>query len=230
MDALRLTGQHAGVVKYDIITALSLIGLGGGKGEQASMLRLVALVTARYNWRDDEFSVGQRDLARMWSVNERTVKREIKRLTDKHILICRRQGVRGRVGAYRLNQVVIARLSSQAWGLVGPDFERRMTERYTDAAQNVVPLRAAPETPDAQDGTTWSGVLAELNRSDPGNMESWYRKLRQVRHENGVLHLSAPSPFIQRYVETHLSRRLADAVHMHAGPTERVVLTCAPDA
>jgi len=50
------------------------------------MLRLISVVTARYNWRNDELSIGQRDMARLWAVNERTVKREMKRLTEANIL------------------------------------------------------------------------------------------------------------------------------------------------
>ena len=96
MNPLRLTGPEAGVIKYDLLTALSVAGLNGSPTLQTSLMRLIAAVTSRYNWRADELSVGQRDLARMWSVNERTVKREIKRLTDAQLLICTRGGVRGR--------------------------------------------------------------------------------------------------------------------------------------
>ncbi len=96
MEPKRLTGPEAGSLKYDILTALTLLGLHGTATEQTSMMRLIALITARYNWRANELTVGQRDIARMWAVNERTVKREMKRLTDAQILVCKRSGVRGR--------------------------------------------------------------------------------------------------------------------------------------
>ncbi len=76
---------------------------------------MVLLITARYNWRLDEFTVGQRDLARMWNVTDRTVKREIKYWLERKMVICKRQGVRGRVGAYRLNYPEIYRLSEPYW-------------------------------------------------------------------------------------------------------------------
>ena len=129
MNPLRLTGPEAGVIKYDLLTALSVAGLNGSPTLQTSLMRLIAAVTSRYNWRADELSVGQRDLARMWSVNERTVKREIKRLTDAQLLICTRGGVRGRVAAYRLNYAQIARLSGPCWPLVGPDYDARVKAR-----------------------------------------------------------------------------------------------------
>ena len=87
MDAKRFTGPQAGSQKYDLLTALAVAGLCGSPGFQTSMLRLIALVTARYNWARDELTVGQREMARMWSVDERTVKRELKRLTTAGVLV-----------------------------------------------------------------------------------------------------------------------------------------------
>ncbi len=69
-----MTGPCAGVVKYDILTAL---GLHGVPSAQASMLRLITAIMARCNWRSEEMTVGQRDLARLWGVAERTAKREV---------------------------------------------------------------------------------------------------------------------------------------------------------
>jgi len=153
MDAKRILGRNSGVQKYDLLTALAVSGMHGTPGHQTSMLRLIALVTARYNWRTDEFCVGQRDMARMWGVNERTVKREIKRLCAASILICKRQGVRGRVGAYRLNIPEIYRSTAELWGDVGPDFAERMSGSQPERPATVVKVdfRATPE-PEGQGG------------------------------------------------------------------------------
>jgi len=83
LELRKLTGPQAGSLKYDLLTALSVVGLHGSPTLQCSMLRLSAMVTARYNWRLDEISIGQAELARIWGVNERTVKREMKRLTGQ---------------------------------------------------------------------------------------------------------------------------------------------------
>ena len=40
----------------------------------------MALITTRYNWQRDELTMGQGEIARLWSVDDRTVKREMARL------------------------------------------------------------------------------------------------------------------------------------------------------
>ena len=80
MHSLRPTGRGASSRKYDILTALSAFALRGSKHEQRRVLRFMLLITARYNWRRDRLSVGQREIAMMWSCDERTVKREMARL------------------------------------------------------------------------------------------------------------------------------------------------------
>lgn len=227
METLKATGTDAGVIKYDLLTALSVAGLNGGPTLQTSLMRLIAAVTARYNWRLDELSVGQRDLARMWSVNERTVKREIKRLTDARILICKRGGVRGRVAAYRLNYAEIATLSQPCWPLVGPDFDARMKGRYAGAAEvKIVQLRdyVKPAEEIAEDAPrgTWARVLARLTRDNADQVRAWYGQLEFSGFEQGRLRLRAPSKFAQRYIETHLTRPLISAVEAEMGPVTRI--------
>ena len=227
MDTKRLTGPQAGSLKYDLLTALSVAGLHGSPGFQTSMLRLIALVTARYNWRLDELSVGQRDMARMWGVNERTVKREVKRLTDAGVLICKRQGVRGRVGAYRLNFAEIYRSSSEIWNDVGPDFAERMAMHRPSAEARVVQVDfAKPEREprwEPQEGRgEWRHVMRHLRDRYPDLHQNWFSGLELVGFENRSLRLKAPSKFSARYIETHLIGKLTDAVEQVLGPVDRV--------
>lgn len=227
METQRLTGPEAGGLKYDLLTALSVAGLNGSPTLQTSLMRLIALVTARYNWRADEFSVGQRDMARMWSVNERTVKREMKRLTDDRILVCKKPGVRGRVGSYRLNYARIAELSEPCWPLVGPDFERRMAERYRNDEVKVVRMAAYTKTPVSEtdlpkSDSTWHAVLKDLERGHAGLVDSWLGRLRFLGLMQGTLSLQAPSAFVQRYIETHHLPLLVAAVERQIGPVESV--------
>lgn len=228
MNPLRATGPEAGVLKYDLLTALSVVGLNGSSTLQTSLMRLIAVITARYNWRSDEFVVGQRDLARMWSVNERTVKREIKRLTDMQLLICKRPGVRGRVGAYRLNQQRLAELSEPCWALVGPDFDHRMREKYAQRDVKVVQLNAYTPTPvpngvSALPGT-WERAMAHLARSEPDQFKSWFSRLEFVGLDSGILTVKCPSTFVRRYIETHLTRPLLRAAQEELGPIDKVIL------
>jgi predicted transcriptional regulator len=226
MEAHRLTGRSAGVLKYDLLTALSVTALAGSQTMQTSVLRLVALVTARYNWQSDEFCVGQRDLARMWSVNERTVKREIKRLIDSGLIVCKRQGVRGRVGAYALNHSRIAELSRNSWSLVGPDFDLRMRERHKADASKVVAIcdfrKDIDVAPAQAERGTWASAMANLRAEAPNLYHAWLSKLELVRFEHGVLELRATSSFVQRYVETHHMKLLLHHAEQELGVVKKV--------
>jgi hypothetical protein len=80
MQTASIVGRNAAAHKYDILTAIGTYALSKGKHEQRLVLRLITLITARYNWGRDELAVGQREIARLWSVDERTVKREMAKL------------------------------------------------------------------------------------------------------------------------------------------------------
>ena len=233
----RATGPGAGAIKYDILTALGLIGLRGSPGLRNSVQRLIVLVTARYNWRADEVSVGQADLARLWAVDARTVKREVKRLTEAGILLRIRAGVRGRVAAYRLNLAEIAARSMAVWGDVGPDFAARMAE-LMPATAKVVPLHPGPAAPDTAKADTaetdgedgqggdWAAVRRRLRVEDPALFASWFDGLRYLGREGDAVVLAAATPFVGRYVETHLARRLSEAISAELGPCSRLLIRC----
>ncbi len=218
-----MMGPSAGSLKYDILTMLSLAGMHGPPIMQTSMLRLIGLITARYNWRLDELTVGQRDMAKMWNVNERTVKREVKRLIELEILICKRPGVRGRVGAYRLNFPQIARLSEPAWDEVGPDFAYRMRERYRLDEPKVVPLKApTPQLAVVGEGP-WATIAKVLQANAPDIWQAWFANLTFLGFADATLHLKAPNHFQQRYIETHLLTLLVDGAGGVLGPIDKVV-------
>lgn len=226
MKATRSTGPHASVQKYDLLTAMAVAGLNGKTVFQTSMLRLVALVTARYNWKLDELTVGQRDLARMWSVDERTVKREIKRLLSDDILIQLRPGVRGRVAAYRLNQGEIYRRSESHWQKVGPDFAARMdTNRQgpNGVGQTVVRVDFRPTTaPEFPQETAWGRTCARLADMDPDLYRSWFSALVFEEFKQASLYLRAPSSFVANYIVTHHLKRLQDVASSEFGSISRL--------
>lgn len=223
MEQVKRVGPKAGSLKYDLLTALSVTGLHGTPTEQTSLMRLAALITARYNWRIEEVSIGHAELARIWAVNDRTVKREMKRLMQMGILLCIRPGVRGRVGAYRLNYRRIYELSRPVWAAVGPDFEDRMIEVsgertvvkvdfQSGPALASTPVLSAP-THRAQTSTgTWGAVRRRLQAEHPSLFESWFAKLVQASVEDHQLTLRAPNSFVSRYIETHFAKILAAAV------------------
>ncbi len=194
------------------------------------MMRLIALITARYNWRVDELTVGQKEMARLWSVDERTVKREIKRLTEYNILLQLRPGVRGRVAAYRLNYAEIFRLSEPVWKNVGSDFASRMETQTPKPAEKVVHVQFGQEKPvaveleeqDAQD--PWGRALRRLLQSEPLLFKSWYRDIQYVETKDQTIILRAPSKFIAQYIQSHHLKPLLGAIQLEFGRIQKVCL------
>jgi hypothetical protein len=221
MGANRLTGPGAGSEKYDLLTALAVAGLSGSPTHQATMLRLIALVTARYNWANDELSVGQREMAAMWSVDERTVKREIKRMTTAELLLQKRAGVRGRVAVYRLNVAQVYRLSEPVWRKVGPDFADRMDQRIPRPAVPAetvvrVDFQTRSQPKDVATGS-WQRVLRRLEGESPTSVAAWFSKLLLVAQTDNRVTLQAPTKFIAQYVQTHLLPMLTAAARAELG-------------
>lgn len=233
MEQVKRVGPRAGALKYDLLTALTVTGLHGTPTEQTSLMRLCALITARYNWRIEEVSVGHAELARLWAVNDRTVKREMKRLMQMGVLTCIRPGVRGRVGAYRLNYRRIYEMSRPHWIMVGPDFEDRMIE--VSGERTVVrvdfqqPKPAVPHLVSDTGQGTWGAVRRRLQSEHPALFESWFAKLVQADLGPDTLTLRAPNGFVSRYIETHFAQMLANAVAAEMptpdGRPRRITLT-----
>lgn len=212
MQNARPVGPGASARKYDILTALGAFALAQGKHDQRRVLRLITLITARYNWGQDLLAVGQREIARLWSVDERTVKREMATLRGKGWLVIKRQGARGRVTEYGLDLDRIVGDTEDHWASVGPDFALRMGQG-PDTSGTVVPLPvkgqvAAPQ----QDGSEWALAQALLHSEDAGLYASWIAGLERAGRLGGCVTLQAPSRFHGAYVQTHLERRILAAL------------------
>ncbi len=221
----KLVGPKAGAIKYDVLTALNLIGLHGAPVDQVSMQRLSTLITARYNWRREELSIGQRDMARMLCVTERTIKREVKRWTDRKVLICTRAGVRGRVAAFRLSLIDVYAQSEPFWSAVGPDYVARMTELAPSKSQTVVPFsKPAATTDEIPQTTAWGSMCQRLNNSYPEKTANWLKQLAFVSDDGQHFVVEATSGFAARYIETHLGREIAEAIEAEVGLGRRLVI------
>ncbi len=214
MLSTKPAGRGAAARKYDILTALGAYALARDKHDQRRVLRLMTLMTARYNWARDELAVGQREIAQLWSVDERTVKREMALLRARRWLVVRRQGARGRVTQYSLNIEQILADTAPQWACVGPDFELRMGGADLSPTENVVPLNRGvrPPVPDARSGTEWALAQVVLHAEDPGAYGAWLATLERSERAGGRLTLKAPSRFHAAYVQTHLSARLLAAL------------------
>lgn len=222
MQQIKATGRNAASLKYDLLAAMGAFALAEGKGAQRLVLRLVTLLTARYNWVRDELTVGQREIARLWSVDERTVKREMAKLRAMGWLVVKRQGVRGRVTEYRLDIEKVLRTTQPKWEAIGPDYEARLARggRAEPPPENVVPLPIGQgrggdgptPVPDDKSASAWTLTQSLLHSEDPALFNAWFRALRQLRHDGGRVVLSAPSRFHADYVNTHFRPRLLYAL------------------
>ncbi|WP_425041569.1 hypothetical protein [Primorskyibacter sp. S187A] len=208
----KIAGRNAGALKYDVLTAMGAFALSQPKGKQRLILRLMTLITARYNWARDELSVGQREIARLWSVDERTVKREMAKLRAMGWLELRRAGVRGRVAQYGLGLTAILDDTRPRWADVGPDFLYRLDD--APLPDNVVPLspRGQVAPPPIDGNTEWSLAKSLLHGEDTSLYAAWFGALERERRDGSRLTLRAPSRFCATYVMTHLQNQLLRAV------------------
>lgn len=209
MAVAQMTGQGASSRKYDILTAVGAAGLAGGATLQRLALRLIVLVTARYDWRANRLATGQREIASLWSVDERTVKREMARLREMGWLVLRRRAARGRVAEYGLGIDRILTDTAPHWAAVGRDLEARLSGEPVPAGTtpNVIAF-PHPEGPGP-----WDRVMQHVAADAPTLYATWLRQLRVKELVDGSLRLEAPSRFHAMYVETHLALRLLTTCH-----------------
>lgn len=209
MQLPRPVGREAASRKYDLLSVLMAYALAEDKHVQRLVLRLMALITTRYNWQRDELTMGQGEIAKLWSVDERTVKREMSKLRARDWLVLKRQGARGRVSVYGLNSGRILEDTRPRWPNIGDDLIARLAPGEGAAGQgasNVVPLRAVPAP--VADGSVWAAAQARLHGEDPTTFGAWFHALAEIGLEAGCLKLAAPSRFHAQYVEQHFRERL----------------------
>lgn len=208
MQLPKPVGRDAAVRKYDILSALMAHALSRDKTCQRQVLRLMALITTRYNWKRDELTMGQDEIARLWQVDTRTVKREMSRLRASGWLVMKRQGARGRVSVYSLDLDKIFLDTRETWINIGPDFVERVQAEDTPEgpAGNVVPLR--PVAPPREDGSLWSDAQARLYTEYPACFAAWFSGLSEVCIEEGCVVLQAQTRFHASYVMTQYEDRL----------------------
>jgi hypothetical protein len=212
MQLPRAVGREAASRKYDILSALMAFALSKDKHIQRQILRVMALITTRYNWQRDELTMGQAEIARLWSVDDRTVKREMARLRSQGWLVLKRQGVRGRVSTYGMDLMRMLDDTRPAWPLIGEDFIGRLdpAEKPGRGESNVIPLRAVHAP--AEDGSIWAAAQACLHADDPAIYGAWFHALTEAGVEANALTLAAPTKFHATYVAANLKERLLMAV------------------
>ncbi|MEY8839019.1 hypothetical protein AB9K41_08325 [Cribrihabitans sp. XS_ASV171] len=225
MQMVKPVGRNAPALKYDILSALGVHALAGDKHHQRLVLRLMVLITTRYNWQNNELSIGRAEIARLWSVDERTVKREMAKLRNNGWVQVKRPAARGRVAVYELALPAILEATREVWGVIGSDFEARMEEGRGGPMQTtdpkVIPLRRMPTSP--AEGL-WGAVLETLASREADLTKTWFSLLSEAEHREGRVLLLAPSQFIADYVSQHLRTRLLAAYVQHDPTVRQVVI------
>jgi hypothetical protein len=210
----KITGPGSSSLKYDILTALLVTAARGDADVARLAMRLSLLITARFNWQRESFAIGQREIARMWGVTERTAKREMAAMRARGWIAVTVPAARGRVAQYGIKFDALLRETMPHWDAVGPDFVARMSaapEPETAPADNVVPLRPVASG-QGGDVPGWTRAAERLAAQDPSVFNAWFAGLVPVDGEDGVLTLVAPSRFVADYLRTHHLTRLITAV------------------
>ncbi len=226
MYAKKLAGPEASSLKYDLITALGSFALAGPAAMQKLALRLITLLTARYNWRHGELRVGQREIATLWSVDERTVKREMAKLRALGWIVPLSPARRGRVASYALDPGRILGATRETWPLVGCDFVARMAGQEEAAEPSTVvpflrhePKEPEPEMPEENGRDAWDAMRRHLRGEDAAIFSNWFAALTSGGRSGDALVLRAPSAFHANYIRTHFGDRLQGALGRIDGPT-----------
>ena len=208
MNTLRAVGRGAASKKYDIISAMIVYGMHQDKTTFKLCTRLIALITTRYNWQRNELSIGQKEIARLWAVEPRTVKREFAKLKDRNWISIKRAGARGRVSTYGINIDVIMSDTREVWDAVGPDFVLRADEMTPATLDSKIVHLNFEQDHTVQPTGTWDKILRELQNQNAALYENWYRKLQFQGVENDIVQLRTKSSFVARYIESHLTGEL----------------------
>lgn len=197
----RIVGPGASARKYDLLTALALSSLHGERIAPILCLRLIALITARYDWARDMVAIGHEELARLWGVSRRTVIRDLARLTDCGLIEVAAPGRRGRVASYRLRHAAIDAATAPQWALAGQAMAARMAGAGESSHAQPRDEASSAALPDA--------LLAGLgDRLPEAVLARWIAPLDWLGVEDGVARWRAPS----RFHATYVSRTHGDAM------------------
>lgn len=228
MHVIKPVGKDAAARKYDILSAMMAHALAGDQHRQKLVLRLMALITTRYNWMRNELSMGQREIARLWCVDQRTVKRDMARLRGLGWVEVKRQGARGRVAILGLNLDRIMLDTRGEWAHIGTDFIARVDQQpasgQVEQDPTVIPFRRSNVTPG---GNLWAMARDRLAGEDPALFEAWFAGLADQGCDGGCLRLLAPTRFHATYIRTHLMSRLTIAVRRCDPAVSRIAVESA---
>lgn len=213
-----IVGPNAKALKYDILTALQVLGAHGTHPEKRLAPRLCFLITARYNWPSRSFSVSVRELARMWNISERSVIRDMVQMRKLGWITVVVPAAKGRVAHHRIEIATVLKASMPYWDAVGSDFSARMSgvsvqdQPEGKGGSNVVPLRMDDHELPEDNGTGWQVAALRLMQQDPIAYRNWFKALTALHLESGVLTLQTSTAYAARYIENHHYTQILAAI------------------
>ncbi len=194
------SGPNSAVVKYDVISALTCVALTGARSQQTIIMRLINLITCRYNWRKNELSIGSKEVAELTFTSQRTAKRTLKALTDLRFLIVRLQGRKGRVTKYGLGITAIFEAAAPHTKPKYHQFCARIIADPLGASACVPPVDFKVE---AQACQQWNAICAVIADKSQPLYVSWFADMVGSVTE-GQLTVVCKTNFIQNYARTKL--------------------------
>lgn len=221
-------------LKYDILSALAVAALSQKDRTRIDYFRLIALITSRYDWLRGEVSIGHSQLAELWSIDVRSVKRQIAYYADAGLMKKSRAGVRGRVTVYEIDLLKLIATTRPTLAKIGPDLEERLeqfcgaaaqsdsaqesaekkalgeinTDRVSEPSSEGALLRPASSS-DGEDARILSAVRCALS---PSAFERWFKDVTIRKVSSGAIEFLFPTKFTADYVERTFEKQLTTVV------------------
>jgi hypothetical protein len=183
-------------------------------------------------------------LALLWSVDLRRVKRIITELREIGILAVKRAGRKGLVTVYSLDLARIAEITRPFWHVLGADIAARLdavfpTERATveatEEAQSTIELSAERgriqsnivKIEDARRQRVDPVRQAIAREMEPPAFDRWIRPLGHERRNDSFV-FTASSSFMASYVERQFGHKIERAIRQLFPEIRRVAFAVSP--
>jgi hypothetical protein len=214
--------------KFDLHTALLCAAMASSPAEKELLIRLAALITARYNWQAGSVRTTHRQLEDLWSCSRSTVKRSLAELERRGFVCDRWRGVRGEASRIFLDIRAILEATRPFWALAGTDVVARL-ETVTYPAET----STSSSEPETVTSTVESGraptfavppagglarhlydVLREQSALTNAALERWIKPLSITEVSANHIVVEAETRFVADYVEKSFGNEIERAIRV----------------
>lgn len=207
----RMERQRIAALKHALLAEIGRKACGWKVLGQRTGLRLMTLVAARYDWDADHLDCGLREIATLWQVDERTVKRELAKLRALGWISLKRPAARGRNAVHQLEASAILGIEEQPETAI-ETVEATMQDT-PNAPIEAATIEEAPREASIEEGAEvipfrsgqaiWRCLMNEMAQAHPGLHDSWLVDLEARRDHDGTWVLGATSRFRAAYMTSH---------------------------